>query len=217
MTFADTSELDPLDANNSTTITSLKNYRRLVDQCAAERLDFEIANGSAKHARILIGKLFEIATREVLIISGSLQLISDDGVPIYSDADIIQHCKGVLRATGTTMKIILQSGDIDHGKENTFLKEVIGGANRKGVVSIVSLGPEMRDSSIPHMMITDGEAYRFETSTDAVQDHHSIKAVANFGAPRVADRLHAYFEELFATVQNRGMGSNTVFGAGARY
>ena len=175
---------------------SLDLYKALVNRCAAERLNQDIANGSAAHARILISKLFEVAKKEVLIVTGHLSEASDAGIPIYADDDVIANAQKFLRNSESRLSIIPQSGTIDSGEKNKFLFYLREDKRRLGTVTVYLPEPGLVEDASPHFMVSDGWAYRFETGADALPANESITAVANFGNPTAALTFVEMFKNL---------------------
>ena len=172
-------------------------YVALVNRCAAQRLNRDIANGSSKHAVVLISKLFEIAKKEVLLVTGRLTEISQrDGVPIYADAGVIAKAKEFLRRDGSRLSIIAQSGDIQNGVQNRFLASITSDGDRRGQVTVYLPRQTALDDTSPHFMLSDKSAYRFETGADALPANESITAVANFGNEGNAREFSEMFEDL---------------------
>lgn len=178
-------------------------YKSLVDRCARERLDYPIANGSAFHARILISKLFEVAAREVSIVSGELTICNAEGVDVYGYPEVLARAKRFLTDPASRLSIIVESGKVDQEQDNRFLKEVINEPSRNGTV-VLTVPPSvaLADFSVPHFMVADSSTYRLETQFHAreTRDARSITAVANFGDRSTARKLQEYFEELTALV-----------------
>jgi hypothetical protein len=186
----------------SQTSVSLDTYQKLVDRCALERLNYPIANGSAVHARILIDKLFDIAERDVCLVTGSLRQAGREGAQIYSHENVIASAQRFLAKPGSSLSIILQSGKLDGGNTNKFLCDVIGSQSRTGTVIILMPKPEvLSHNETPHFMVTDRTAYRFETGKDADPNNEAISAVANFGDEKSAKILAEIFGTAAALVE----------------
>jgi hypothetical protein len=177
---------------------SLETYRDLVDRCANEGLDYVIANGSAFHARILISKLFEVARREVFLVTGQLTVVNPEGVHIYGYPEVIEKAKGFLKDPISDLQIVVQTGRLDGGSQNEFLKAIINDEQRNGRVTLVIPETGTLGSLVPHFMVSDGSAYRLETGKDAQnrRDPHAITATANFGDAATAAKLKKYFVSL---------------------
>jgi len=180
----------------------LEKYQALVDLCAAERLDYPIANGSALHARILIDKLFNIARTSVYLVTGSLRQASTENIEIYAHARVIESAKKFLRSSpAASLSIVIQGGEIDGGAENRFLREIVDDAARQGVITVYRPKQGVLSShETPHFMVTDSSAYRFETGKDASPRNESISAVANFGDDESARTLSNIFTKVLALV-----------------
>lgn len=176
-------------------------YQDLVERCAVERRNLDIANGSARHARILIRKLFEIAKFDVRLITGKLTEISDvDKVPLYSDHSVIDKAQVFLRRPGSRLSIIAVEGLIDNADNNIFLRRILQDKDRLGVVRVaIPKLADIADLGIPHGMVADGEAYRFETGADALnqKEPSAFTAIANFGNPENGLKIYSYFANLY--------------------
>jgi len=181
---------------------SLNYYKQLVDRCANERLDFVIANGSPFHARLLIAKLFEVAEKQVAIVSGSLRDVSAGGVHIYGHPPVIEEAKKFLTDPDTCLNIIAQQGELHNGLKNSFVNEVVADKERNGKVRIFVPPRGELEASVPHFMVADSVCYRLETGVDAAievdrfQNDESMTAVANFGDHDTGRELRNYFNEI---------------------
>jgi hypothetical protein len=196
---------------------SIEAYRHLVEQCAANRLNLPIANGSPFHARILINKLFEIATKEVVIVTGSLRDQTTTGTDVYGYEPVIEAARKFLADPSAALTIILQQGELHQGNKNRLLRTIINDQNRNGVVSLTTPPPDMLDSTVPHFMVADQFAYRIETGADAkdIDSIDRMTAVANFGDHKTGIELHAYFDEIVQFVGKASMGTRVeLFQAG---
>lgn len=182
--------------NKYSPLVSIDTYKALVDRCAKERLDYPIANGSAFHARILIAKLFEIAKKEVLLVTGHLRVQCQNGIDVYGYRDVIARAKNFLSDPSAKLKIVVQSGEVDGGDNNRFLKEIINNECRNGIVKLGIPTANALDSDFPHFMVADGAAYRIETGSDAHLDHENITAIANFGDAPTAVNLRDFYTEV---------------------
>jgi hypothetical protein len=182
-------------------------YQALVDRCARERLNLDIANGSALHARILIDKLFEIARTSVCLVSGSIRESSNRGVEIYAHQKVIDSAKRFLTLPGSRLDVVVQSGIIDRETENRFLRSITSDPSRCGTVAlyIPHVGVLAEDNT-SHFMVADRSAYRFETGKDANPDNEKITAVANFGDVSTARTLGNIFDDILSLLNaNRNM------------
>ncbi len=192
---------------------SLDAYRAIVNRCARERLNYPIANGSPFHARILISKLFEVATSRVAIITGALRVVDRHGTEIYGYKDVIETAKAFLRKPDTELSIIVQGGTIDGGSQNVFLRALADDPQRLGRVETIVPNSDALGIGVPHLMVVDASAYRMETAEAAANEHEEIEAIANFGDRELSGRLQVYFDELaaylrsdaHAVIQNMGV------------
>jgi hypothetical protein len=196
---------------------SLEAYRELVDVCAARRLNYSIANGSPYHARILIKKLFEIATSEVVLVTGALTDATKDSIDIYGHDPVIECANQFLRDPSTCLNIVVQKGRVHREQENRFLAKVINDKQRNGLVTITIPPNENTLSALPHFMVSDGSAYRMETAADAEPNVVEMKAVANFGDKSTANKLRNLFSNIDEFLKASGKLSRQEFVPGASY
>lgn len=194
-------------------LLNLEVYRELVNRCAEQRLNYDIANGSALHARILISKLFEVARTDVCIVTGKLTVRNPDGVDIYGYDDVLANARRFLSDPTSCLQIVVQGGAIDRGRDNDFLASIIEDENRNGAVEIF-IPDSPLPPSVPHFMLSDGTAFRLETGADALnkKDISALTAVANFGDKKTSERLKSYFgllaEYVSATRQTYNPGAS---------
>jgi hypothetical protein len=195
-------------------------YKSIVDRCAAHRLNYQIANGSALHARILIEKLFEVAKREVLLVSGTVREKSTSAqVEIYSYTPLVERARGFLSKPGTKLSVVVQTGAIDKDGANKFLHGIIDAPDRLGDVTIyLPNANALNSSETPHFMVSDRETYRFETGTDATPGNEAITAVANFGDAATAQELGAMFDDIVSLLNtDDNLRSKQVYLSGTKY
>jgi hypothetical protein len=172
-------------------------YKSLVDQCARHRFNYLIANGSAIHARILIAKLFEIAEREVVIVSGALTDKTQAGADVYGHQPVIQAAQAFLQDPNAHLSIVLQEGEMHGGNENRFFRSIVDGDGRCGIVTVIIPKKGVLGVEVPHFMIADKSSYRLETGLEAMdKGADRLTAVANFGDQVTATDLRAYFDEV---------------------
>jgi hypothetical protein len=195
---------------------SMETYKALVDRCAKGKVDCLISNGSADHARILIEKLFEIAQTEICLATGKLTVRNKSGSLIYGFPDLMRQAQSFLSNPLTALNVLVNSGVIDQGSENEFLKTIIDDPSRNGIVRVYKPTIGEIEPEMPHFMVADGAAYRLETSADAIGkiDPESITAVANFGDCTVARRLKNGF---FQITDWLGSDVATVYKPGAKF
>lgn len=184
--------LDESDSDKMNTI-SIDTYRELVNRCADQRLNYPIANGSALHARILISKLFEIAKKNVCLITGTLRVKDSNNIDIYGYKDVLTTAKRFLSRSDSFLTIIVETGELHQGEENVFLNELKNDDDKQGTIRVIKPNPSVLDFPVAHMMVADASVYRVETSADAKNEHEAITAIANFGDQSVANDLQEYF------------------------
>lgn len=182
---------------------SLAQYQRLVNRCASLRLDQSIANGSPRHAQILISKLFEVANHDVAIVSGALTN-SVTGIDIYGDPTVIRNAKAFVENPAATLRIVLESGEIDGGEENRFAREVIDHPGRNAPVVMFRPKDMAFEPRLPHFMVCDREFYRVETKPDETE------AYANFGDSNAATGLRDFFDEITEFISDTAKNGDAI-------
>jgi hypothetical protein len=186
----------------------LREYRELVDRCAANRINQDIDNGTAVHARILITKLFEIAKKDVLLVSGKLTDTTEEGVEIYAYKELVEQAKRFLREPNANLTIVVLSGAIDRDEKNRFLTELTGAKDRLGMIKIL-LPNEGAIKDAPHFMVVDQTAYRYDADGAVAPKHDSVTAIANFGDVEGAKELAELFQDVENTLVAEGILKET--------
>jgi len=177
--------------------TSLASYVALVNKCASGRLNLQIANGSAEHARILIAKLFEFAESRVRIITGTLrQKTKSEGVEIYAHQPVIDQACAFISKPNSRLEIIVQSGSLDGGEDNALLNALSQHKARQGEVVVLVPKAGLLGEEVAHFMVADASAYRIETGQDAKPSNRGIVAFANFGDLKLSKSVSNYFEQV---------------------
>jgi hypothetical protein len=192
----ETAETVALAAEAASRQIGLDSYIALVNRCADSRLNQEISNSSPFHARVLIGKLFAVARKKVQILTGSLVDKTEKEVDIYGYQDVIAQAKRFLRDPSSSLTIIVQTGEIDGGNGNRFLHDIISDDSRNGLVELLVASPSALAPNIPHFMVSDAIAYRFEPGSHVQPDSPATAAVANFGDFSGAAELDSYFGKI---------------------
>lgn len=183
----------------------IKKYMELVAKCARNRLDHPIPNGSPAHARILIAKLFETARDNVCLLSGRLTDATETGEDVYGEENLIEQALRFLRRKGTRLRIILQSDALHKGADNRLLRKLVEDPRREGQIELYSGSELLKDVEMPHFMVTDALAYRFEN------DDTKTTAVANFGDADTAKTLRLYFRSVAEYLEtNPAMDKNSI-------
>jgi hypothetical protein len=175
---------------------TLDRYIELVNRCARDRLNHPIANGSPVHARILIAKLFETAQSDIRLVSGTLRQSNRDGVEIYAYKPVIDQAIRFLRQPGSKLSITIQTGDLNDGENNVFLRSVSDDKDRQGDIAVSIPKPGVLGDEVPHFMEADAATYRLETGADAKPSNQSIAAIANFGDVKTAKSLADYYADI---------------------
>lgn len=179
----------------------LREFRRIVNKCAREDLDWVITNRSPYRARYLISKLFEVGQKWIDIYAGDLSKycrFEGDVAEIYSWPELIDSAKKFLSKEGTRLRIITQR-PIDGGTDNPFVSAMLDDEARRGEVEILVAREGVLAPVKQHFIAVDRRAYRFET------DHENAVATANFNSPEFAKRLHWLFEDMAETLVNNNL------------
>jgi len=178
------------------TTVPLDVFERFVNECARLRLDQPIANSCPFHARLIIAKLFELAKREICLVSEALTACTESGVELYAYRPIIENMNRFLRDPNAVLSIIIQSGHIEGKESNEFLREVINATTRNGTVLVHLPEPGVLSDRVHHFIVVDEAMIRSESS-DAPRDRDEpIGALANFGNLKDASDLKALYTEL---------------------
>jgi len=171
-------------------------YSKLVDECAQNRIYQKFANSCPYHARYVIEKLFEIAHRELFLVTGALTLRSQSGVDIYAHPPVIEKALSYLDDPNVVLPIVIQTGTVDGGDDNVFLRQVIDAPRRNGTVELYIPVPGLLTEKVHHFMMADDIAYRLESKNEPRDRDEPIGAIANFGDAAEATRLHAVFDAI---------------------
>jgi hypothetical protein len=161
-------------------------YKKIIDECAKNRENFIIYNGSPLHAAYLLSKFFEYGAEKVKIFSGRLY----EGV--YGANELIEKAIDFLKKDGTTLEIIFQNSnfkkEIPQHRLLRRIYEEFGDKmpNKLKIWDASSIHIE----KLHHFALMDEQAFRLET------DHQKRKAIANFGDKKTAEVLGKVFEVL---------------------
>ncbi len=159
-------------------------YRKLIFKLATGQIDQRIPNGKPIHAAILLEAMFERATSDMRIFTGSLSPST------YNAPFLIEAATRFLRKPGATLKILIQNTLADL-LERPLIKAATslhGGST--GLLVRFARGAYATNAA-KHIAVMDSVGYRFET------DHSSTSAIANFNEPRVASELASTFDRAF--------------------
>lgn len=193
-------------------MSQLDIYIDLVNRCAAQKLNYPIANGSPHHARILIAKLFEIADQDVVILSGHLTDKDDNDIDIYGHQPLIEKAVKFIRDPKANLSILLQRGEAHRGNENRFLCAVINDELRCGSVTLIRPQEGIVEVNTPHFMVCDKYAYRYEEKPDPVK----TEAIANFGDSNTGKELASYYNDITTFIKKTGKARINIYGPSDR-
>ncbi len=186
-------------------------YYRIVDACASARSNQPISNALPEHARYLMTKMFQIASRKIRLYSGSLErsvaspYACEPGtkdnpgcapVEVYAYKDLLVAVGGFLRKQDNELYIVVEKevdGGIDAHPLVTMVNELSRDGTLLGKIEIKKLEKKLEenDSGVVenHFMVMDDAAYRYEF------DHKPCRAQANFGDSATAKSLVELFDK----------------------
>lgn len=159
-------------------------YMKAVLECATNKTDLPIPNGSARNAAFLFQTFFNFGEKEICIYTGKLF----EGI-FGENTELIDAAKSFLRKhPKAELKIAYQ--------EKISKEEIFGRKLVKSILDEQDMHGQLRiwdASSQPkknHFAVMDQSAYRYEL------DHGLRTAIANFGNTENAQELHKDFEEI---------------------
>ena len=165
-------------------------YYGIVERCASNLENFQIANGKAEHARHIIKLFFDVAANKVRLYSGNLTETTPSGVDVYRLDKLIQSAIRFLRLPDAKLQILLQH-ELDKGPNHSLLTAI----REKGLLDKVEIRQIDSSDSLAtkgmHFMTVDDRSYRLET------DDCNTLAIANFWDPKLAKRLGKVFDTVF--------------------
>jgi hypothetical protein len=179
------------------TSVPLEVYVGLVEEAARSKSDLEFANSCPYHARIIISKLFEIACTEVCVVSGSLTQRNEKKLELYLYPPLVENVNRFLQDPNAKLSIIVQSGVVDNGDNNEFLRQIIDAPSRHGIVELtIPAKGVLSADEVHHFIVVDSWAYRLESECAPRCSEDPIGAVANFGDEKQAKDLRRLFSEI---------------------
>lgn len=172
-------------------MTIEQNYLEMVCSNAKKQDGNPIYNRTVEHASVLLENLFNVAEKEILILSGELY------PRVYGTGGAVQNFKRFLEKDGTSAKILVEDLSENLIWQNPLLATL--SAEMKKKVTVHSVPDEVKDKYEFHFCVVDGKHYRFEENR---ADH---SAIASFNSEKndSAGNLVAIFGELLSMVSDK--------------
>jgi hypothetical protein len=166
-------------------------YRQIVEEAIRGNLDVDIPNSTFEHARFLTEKLLGRASREVRILSGSLNEALYGG-PIK---DILLR----LAQRGVCIKIIIWH-EVTAGA-----KKLINNLGDNIKFKCAHLPEEAKYySQTNHFLVVDAQAFRFENPHGPQEEaagSFAVTGIANFNNSVRAHHLEGVFDSIWSRLQ----------------
>lgn len=160
----------------------MEEYIQRVQRAAAERKGEPIFNGSVDHARVIARTMFKNAHSAVSILAGDLD------ARVYGPDDVLDEAEFFLSRADHKINILLEEADEHLVVRHPFFKRFRDHEN----LQVRQLPTELSSSLKFHIMVADGECYRFE------EDKSKVAAVAAWGDPKGGKVLEQLFDTLWA-------------------
>lgn len=161
-------------------------YIQIVEEAIRRDLDVDIPNSTFEHAKFLTSKLLESATKEVKILSGSLNEV------LYCGK--INNIFKSLLERRVNIKIVIWH---DTKKSTLDSLKALGG-NLEIKVANRPKEPRFYEN-IKHFLVVDNKAYRIEEPHSPQEEckPFEVKGTANFNRPQMAEVLTKAFDGLW--------------------
>ena len=159
----------------------LEDFRERVRRVAQERKGEPVYNGSLEHATIIIENMFEHASNNIDILSGSLN------ARVYGTYDVIKNARRFLASPSNTLRVILDDAEEVDLRGHPFFDAVESFTN----VELKRIGPAWQDDYDFHFLVMDGDSYRFEPD----KTEHS--AIAAFGDRKGGESMTKLFQMMW--------------------
>lgn len=201
------------------TTVPLDVFEQFVNECARLHLDQPIANSCPYHARYVIAKLFELARKEVCLVSDGLLHEDHNHVELYTYPPIMENADRFLsRDPNAVFSIIVRANGIERGEQNEFLSKLINSKTRVGTVELYVPQVDLLDSHVHHFIVVDNLLIRSESSKAPKDKDEPIGALANFGNAKDAQDLRLLFSQLLSYLkQHKDRVRNYTFPRGRSF
>ena len=159
--------------------TTISDYEKMVEECAANEENLNIPNATFKHAYIGIKHLLFKAKKHVRIVSGRFNGKFWD--------NLCEEFITFLDKPGTTLDVIV----LNSYDENGLLQWLKASYNDK--VKVFKIKKENQKDTIPHFLTIDSKGYRFETA-DEREEEKIVEGIMNYGDKEGTSKLNTFFE-----------------------
>jgi hypothetical protein len=165
-----------------------KSYGEFVRRAAqADGPSQVFLNRNVEDAPIVIGCLFEKATRSMEILTGELHPV------VYGSQMVIDAAVQYLRRTDGRITILVEQQK-DYGEHRFFARLRDEGWLRTRV-ELYMVNELVRARYTYHFAVADAAHFRFE------QNRQILEALVQFNNPEVGGKLHSLFESLKSSAQ----------------
>jgi hypothetical protein len=165
---------------------SISDFKKKVQAAAKARNGEPLYNSSLEHAAILTEAMFQYANDEVCILSGELN------ARVYGRGEVVEQAKLFLADPDHSLRVLVESSSEADREDHPFYEEFLDHDNAK----FRQVPPKLREKYIFHLMVMDGDSYRFE------EDKGLPSAVAAFGDTSGGENLGRIFETLWDNSEN---------------
>jgi restriction system protein len=152
-------------------------YRSFVQQFASTGSGGPFTSSRSEHVAIVISQLFLTATKEVLILTNSLN------PHIFADKEVVDAAKAFLQRNPQGNIRIISEEPI---QSNHPLLHALGHGAQCRIVPA-----ELRKLMTFHFVVTDGQSFRLET------DSRKPEAIVQFGNKEMGERMRQTFDTIF--------------------
>lgn len=136
------------------------------------------------HGRIVVARLFAVASRSVRILGGSLDS------RVYASPEVLTSARQFLTGRDVELKILLDVDQVDARRSHPFL-QMVESFQAKVSVGILAVGAaELVDI---HFIVADGLSYKLKSPKKVVS------SIAAFGDRKGAENLESIFDAFLGT------------------
>ncbi|NOX40767.1 MAG: hypothetical protein GXP05_09695 [Alphaproteobacteria bacterium] len=161
----------------------MQNYSKIVRRAAALKDGSVIFNGSLAHAEILVRELFRSADSCIKILSGDLNS------RVFGSDDVVEQANLFLADPNRKLEVLVEECSADDRANHPFYDNFF--VKKRDNVHFRRVPQDIQDSYDFHLVVADGESYRFEG------DKKKHAAIAAFGDKKGASNLDGIFDEIW--------------------
>lgn len=170
---------------------AMDDYIERVARAAAEKNGEPVFNGSIDHARVIAEAMFKNAQNTVDIFSGQMN------ARVYGPDKVVDEAEQFLAVPSRRMRVIVEDGNVVSIQHPLFAR--LQHANN---LEIRLLSPEVSRVIKFHLMVADGDCYRFES------DKEKVAAIAAWGDDKGGKNLQNIFNSLWNISRNTVISTN---------